>query len=149
MTEDCWGSAVNYVTSRWLADAILRGLKIGLISWNDFHFGIDQDIWDTLNSSQDPLIQNSMQKLAYPYEHFRFVLPDQANVRVKFRCRGIDPWIRQEGKIVRLTAIDGDLADAYRKTKEKAVEGWSLEIKTFFSLASQPEVVFSTVETKN
>lgn len=130
MTEDCWGSPVNYATSRWLADAILRGLKTGLISWNDLHFGVDQDIWDKLSSSQDPLIKNRMTMLAHPDEYYRIVPRDEATIFVKFRCRGIDPWIKHEGKTVRLTSIDPQLAAALQTTQEKAAEGWPLQIQS-------------------
>ena len=44
MTIDCWGNDLNYALSRWLADAMIQGLKIGLISWKELHFGIDQDV---------------------------------------------------------------------------------------------------------
>jgi hypothetical protein len=132
MTEDCWGSAVNYVTSRWLADAILHGLKIGLISWNEFHFGVDQDIWDKLLTTQDPLIQKRMQMVTSPDAYYHFVEPSAASVLVKFRCRGIDPWIRQEGKIVRLTSIDPELAEAFKRTKEKSARGWPIEVSSKF-----------------
>lgn len=131
MTENCWGSALNYVTSRWLADAILHGLKIGLISWNEFHFGIDQDIWEKLHASQDPFIQNRMRMLIHPHEHYRLVVLAQANIQVKFKCRGIDPWVLHDGKIIRLTSIDTELAEAFSKTKEKATEGWPLEIHSY------------------
>jgi len=131
MTEDCWGSAVNYATSRWLADAILEGLKAGLISWNEFHFGIDQDIWNKLSASQAPNIQNKMLMLANPNEYYRFVDPSQATILVKFKCRGIDPWIKLDDKIERLSRIDSKLAEALQKTKEKAAAGWSIEIRAF------------------
>lgn len=126
MTENCWGSAVNYATSRWLADGILQGLKIGLISWNEFHFGIDQNVWDKLCASPDPLIQKQMLMLNHPHDYFRFVEPSQTTIRIKFRCRGVDPWIEKEDQIVRLTSLDNDLAESFRKTKAKATEGWSI-----------------------
>jgi HD superfamily phosphohydrolase len=63
MTEACWGSAENFMASRWLANAILKGFEEGVISWEDFHFGIDQIIWDRLSSAQDPFIQNQMQMI--------------------------------------------------------------------------------------
>jgi len=127
MTENCWGSAGNYVTSRWLADAILQGLKVGTITWNDFHFGIDQDVWDGLSLSTDPFIQNKMNMLKSPEEYYRLVEPDHASILVKFRCRGIDPWILQDGQVVRLTEIDAELAELFHKTKDKAAAGWPIE----------------------
>lgn len=129
MTENCWGSATNYVTSCWLADAINQGLKTGLLSWNEFHFGIDQDVWDKLCNSQDPFIQSRMYMLSRPNDFYRVVKPEQASTLVKFRCRGIDPWIQHKGEIVRLTSLDADLAEALRQTKEKSLQGWPLELK--------------------
>ncbi len=130
MTEDCWGSAINHVTSRWLADAILQGLKINLVSWEDFHFGTDEEIWNRLLKAEDPLIQTYMQMLSHPHDYYRVVGPDQANIFVKFKSRGIDPWIIQEGRIARLTSIDAELQEAFSKTKEKSLSGWPLEIRS-------------------
>lgn len=126
MTENCWGSALNHMNSRWLADAILQGLSTGLISWKEFHFGVDQDVWDKLQKTSDPLIQNRMHRLFHPEEFFRCVGPDEANRVIKFRCRGIDPLIRQEGKIVFLTSIDPEIAERLRKLKSQASMGWSI-----------------------
>ncbi len=128
MTEDCWGSAQNYVTSRWLADAILHGLKIGLISWNEFHFGTDEVIWNKLRGSKDRLIQNRMGMLADPLQYYSLVEPSEATLLIKFRCRGIDPWILHDGNVLRLTSIDAELSEALQKTKEKAANGWPLKL---------------------
>jgi hypothetical protein len=130
MTENCWGSATNYAMSRWLADAILRGMKLGLISWNDLHFGVDQDIWDALCQSEDPVIQSRMHMLAHPEEYYHLVSPDEATVQVRFRCRGIDPWVQINGKIVRLTSINPEIATSLQKLREKAVEGWPITMQT-------------------
>lgn len=129
MTTDCWGSAVNYVTSRWLADAILQGLKLGLISWHEFHFGIDEVIWNQLSNSQDPLIQKRMKMLSHPDDYYRLVSKEEANLFVKFRCRGIDPWIKLGENTVRLTSINKDLEETLHQTKKMASEGWPLEIR--------------------
>ena len=129
MTEDCWGSALNYVTSRWLADAILQGLKIGQISWNEFHFGTDQDLWRKLCTAEDPLIQQCLYMLFHPDDYYRIVQPGEASIFIKFRCRGIDPWILHEGKPVRLSSIDPELKEAFQRTKEKAAAGWPVEIR--------------------
>ena len=133
MTETCWGSALNHVTSRWLADAMLQGLKTGLISWNGFHFGTDQEIWETLTSAQDPLILDRLQRLSTPHDFFGLVDPAQADILVKFKCRGIDPWILHQGSLVRLTALNPELLEALQKMKEKAAAGWPIELRSTFS----------------
>jgi uncharacterized protein len=128
MTENCWGSALNYVTSRWLAHAILQGLRTGLISWKEFHFGIDENVWEKLISAKDDLIQNCMHKVIYPNEYFHIAAPHEAALLVKFRCRGVDPWVLNNQEVVRLSAIDPKLARALKTLKERAAQGWPIVI---------------------
>lgn len=128
MTENCWGSAVNHVTSRWLADAILQGIQTGLISWQEFHFGIDEDIWNKLCATDEPLIVKRMHMLLHPEDYFRLVSHDQTPIHIKFRCRGIDPWILQGNTMKRLSKIDPQLAEAFNIVKENAARGWAIEM---------------------
>jgi uncharacterized protein len=128
MTEDCWGAAVNYTTSRWLADSIIRGLDVGLLSWKEIHYGIDHEVWNKLSQSKDPVIQHKMHQLANIHQYFKWSTPQEATHIVKFRCRGIDPWILQEGKLVRLTTTDAELAQKFKILKQKAENGWAIQI---------------------
>ena len=136
MTEECWGSPENFVTSQWLAEAILRGIKLGLVSWNDLHFGVDQDIWNALSGSKDPVVQSRMDMIVNAKEYYRLVPPDEATVRVRFRCRGIDPWIRSGGGIVQLSSVDPEIASSLQKLREKAAEGWPVYIGSSTALAA-------------
>src|SRR5579885_1368614 len=124
MTQDCWGAADNYAASRWLADAMLKGLAMGLITWNEIHFGVDQDIWNKLLNSQDEYIQKRMHMVLHATQYFKWVDPADADVLVKFRCRGIDPWVLHKGQIIRLSIIDADLAHEIDVVKKRANEGW-------------------------
>ncbi len=126
MTENCWGGAENYATSRWLADSMLRAVKINLISWKELHFGIDQDVWDKLQSAQDLLIRKRMQMIQQPKDYYRLVNPSEATTFVKFRFRGIDPWIAHKGEVVRLTSVDKELAQEFQSLKEQAMQGWPM-----------------------
>jgi HD superfamily phosphohydrolase len=73
MTENCWGSPTNYITSRWLADAILRAIDLGCISHADFHYGTDQEIWDKLTLQRDGIIQKKMKMIRDPQTYFSVV----------------------------------------------------------------------------
>ena len=127
MTQDCWGSPCNYATSCWLAEAILRGLDIGLLSWREIHFGIDDDVWNKLSQSQDLEIQRRMVKLASPNKFFKLVDHTEAHVMVKFRYRAIDPWVLHEGKAVRLSTLDPIIEREFVSVREVAVRGWPLQ----------------------
>lgn len=126
MTEDCWGSPTNALTSRWLADAIIHACKIGILSWHEFHFGIDGGVWDRLGSSQDPVIRELMGKLADPARFFRLVPRSDANLIIPFKCRGIDPWVKEGGGVARLSAIDPEFETEFQKTRRLSLEGWSI-----------------------
>ena len=128
MTQTCWGGVTNHLHSQALADAILRGLEIGLISYEDIHFGTDREVWNALIYSQDPDIQEQMERLLHAQDYYTLVDPAEADLIVKSKFRGIDPWILSDGKVVRLTAIDRALAEEYQSVKEKLQSGWSLKI---------------------
>jgi uncharacterized protein len=134
MTEDCWGGAANYVTSRWLAGAMIKGLDIGLLSWEEIHFGIDQGVWNKLQDSDDPVIRQRMEMLANPDNYYYLANSSEAHINVKFRCRGIDPWIMDKGQIVRLTSVDAKIAEKFEALKAKAAKGWAIKMLDEFAI---------------
>jgi hypothetical protein len=116
------------VTSKWLANAILQGIEVGILSLEDLHFGVDQTIWDRLSISQNPLIEKQMQMIRNPNQYFHFVHPMQANIFIKFRCRGIDPWMKKNRQLVRLTSLNPTLSKAFQRTKQQSIKGWPVKI---------------------
>ena len=131
MTQDCWGSATNYLSSCWLAKAILRGIDLSLISYEDIHFGIDETIWSLLNSSQDPIIQEQMQMLLFADSYYCLIVPNQADnadMIIKSKFRGIDPRIIFEGKVTPLTLFDPVFGQEYQAVKEKMAAGWHIKL---------------------
>jgi HD superfamily phosphohydrolase len=123
MTEDCWGNWLNYACSRWLADALLEALRVGLITWKDFHFGIDQMIWDQLQRSENTLIQKNLEMLRSPTDYCHLVESSQATKIVHFKCRGVDPWVKHKGKVERLTALDEHFKEELNSLRARAKEG--------------------------
>lgn len=128
MTQDCWGGAANYAQSRWLADAMLKGLSTALISWKEIHFGIDQDIWEKLLKSDNPYIKKRMHMVMNWKDYFQWVDPEEAEILVKFRCRGIDPWVTHEDQVVRLSVVDSDLARELELVRARAAQGWPIKL---------------------
>jgi HD superfamily phosphohydrolase len=137
MTETCWGSAENFMASKWLANAILKGFETGIISWDEFHFGTDQVIWDRLSSAEEPFIQNQLRMIRSPDQYYHLVDTEQADIFIQFKCRGIDPWIKQQnGQIIRLTAINPILSKALQETKQRSIIGWPIKILPFGEISS-------------
>lgn len=127
MSQNCWGSGTEYILSMWLAEAILHGVDIGMITIDDIRFGIDQEIWDRLLASDDILIQQNMHKILHHADYITFVDTSEADIIVKSKYRGIDPWVVIDGKRVRLTATDPQLAEEYRIGKERMAQGWAIK----------------------
>jgi hypothetical protein len=127
MTQDCWGSAENYAISRWLADAMLKGLATGLLAWKEIHVGVDNEVWKKLAASQDPFIQQRMHMILHAKQYYKWVDPIEADIRIKFRCRGIDPWVLADGNVMRLTMLDSSLALELELVQKRASEGWPIQ----------------------
>lgn len=131
MTEYCWGSAWNHISSQWLADAILHGFQIGLILPEQFQFGVDQEIWDLLTASADPFIQQRMEMLRFPDAYYQVVDPIDTQIFLRYKSRGIDPWISQAGSIVPLTSLNSELKEALEQMKLRALRGWPVRLAHF------------------
>lgn len=127
MSENCWGSARNHFDSRLLADAILRGLEIGLITSEMIHFGSDEEVWERLQKSEDLLIRKKMETLLNPTQHFKLVNSDIADDIIVSKFRGINPWICLNNQIFRLTNLDEHLNNAFYSTKERMSKGWAIQ----------------------
>jgi hypothetical protein len=128
MSQDCWGSSTEYVLSMWLAEAILHALNIEEISLNDIRFGIDQEIWDRLLASQDPLIKMNMHMILNASNFYRLVAPEDADIVFTAKFRGIDPFVIFNGKRVRLTSTDSLLAEEFQTTKARMAQGWGIKL---------------------
>jgi HD superfamily phosphohydrolase len=128
MTHNCWGSPHNFITCRWLADAILRAHAIGLISKDEIHFSSDTPIWERLLQAEDPEIQRLMDQIFHVNEYVTFVDPSQGDFEVKMKFRGVDPWIETDQGIKRLTEVDPEAAEEFQSVKAMMRQGWSIKL---------------------
>lgn len=139
MTQNCWGSSTNYMLSRWLADAILRGVDLGCISYEEIHYGTDQAIWNKLAVQKDPIIEKKMEMITNFPTYFSLVENiDEADLIVKSKFRGVNPWVMFGSKYFRITEIDDQLAEEYERVKELICKGWFIKISP---KAADPELL--------
>lgn len=129
MTQTCWGGPHNYLTSRWLADAIIRAIELKALSYKDLHFGTDQKVWDILSNHKDPFIQEKMNKVLKAQKYFTLADYDEADYIVQSKFRGIDPLIKTGNRCLRLTDKDPKLSQEYHKVKQKVQTGWPVSLK--------------------
>jgi HD superfamily phosphohydrolase len=129
MTQDCWGSPTNYLSSLWLADAILRAVEIGCLTMKEVHYSTDQIVWDRLMNNPDPWIQQKMQMVLQTRQLYTLVEPQEADLIIKPKFRGIDPWIESGGMPMRLTSLNSKLAEEFKEVREVMERGWAIKLK--------------------
>ena len=139
MNEACWGSAINFILSRNLADAILRALEIGVLSKEEIHFGTDQVVWNKLVFAQDSIIQEKMDRVIHFNNFYEEVEAQEGtDFCIKSKFRGIDPWILVEGIPFRLTSLDSTLYKEYEISKKRVAGG-------FFARSINPVYALKTL----
>ena len=137
MTEHLWGSCWSLVINTWVADALKRAVKIDLIDLDDIHFSTDDVIWHKLLSSTDPEIKASIEKLRNLDEYYMQTNDPYPDLVLRGKFRGIDPWVKTQEGLVRLTEIDPEFAAYFKLVKDKMAAGW--KIKFFHHTASSEE----------
>lgn len=128
MTEHCWGGVNNYLASKWLAESILRAVTLKVLTWDDIHFGVDDAIWRTLLECPDPKIQTWMHKIQDVPSYYTLVEEKDADIKFGSKFRGINPWVIEDGKKVRLLETDSLLKKAFTDVKERVQKGWFVKL---------------------
>lgn len=136
MTEHCWGSPSNHIESRFLADALIEAVELKTISLQDIHYGTDQEIWNLLNNHTDKVIQEKMAFIKDSKNYHEISSGEQADLTIKPKFRGIDPWINKNGSIVRLTDLDSLYALEYARVKKRYKRGWNIKLTIEKSLTN-------------
>lgn len=128
MTQDCWGSPFNIVTSNWLAEAIRKAIDAKLIETQDFIYGTDDTIWELLTQSTNPAVTAWMEKLYAPDHHFQTTDPKDATHFLPFKCRAIDPLVEAQGIIAPLSVHDPAWKISLQTLRELSKQGWPVKL---------------------
>jgi len=138
MTKHCWGSADNFLMSKWLAEVIHRAVHLGKITHEDIHFGQDREIWEKLNQIPDNVVQELFSKIFNANNLFSLVKQEEADLNPKLKFRGFDPWIKKANKLVRLTELDAGYRSEFNQVKQEMEQGWPIKLKADGKAQSQP-----------
>jgi HD superfamily phosphohydrolase len=114
-TEHVWGGFANQCIYTWTVDALKRALHIQLLSLDDIHFSTDPVVWDKLWISNDPYIIECLNKIVSHKDLLARIDPQEKKLLKKGKFRGLNPLVKQNGQLYRLTDID----DEYRKEYDR------------------------------
>ena len=121
MTQTIWGSAENFATGIFLADALKRAAQLGFITKDDVHFSTDTLIWNKLCSCNDAQINHDI----YMIEHCQdFFVIDEKKYTKAFprKFRGLDPLVQTTTGLRHLSELDNDFAHEYQQIQKEIAQ---------------------------
>lgn len=132
-TLNTWGSPQSVLTPQFVGKAIAHLLNTGIISRDDIHFNLsDQQLWEMLDKSQDPIVQELVTHAKDIDARFRLlndedIKQDLPHEILHTKFRGVDPFVRINGKNHLLTTLSPRYRKAYADTKNLISKGWTIQ----------------------
>ncbi len=137
--QNTWGSAAYGVLDMWAAQAIRRALELHVITLDEFHFSTDDVVWGRLMNAADPIIKENLTKMRNLKNLYTLVEDAaQADLIKKRKFSGVNPVVRIDGELKRLTEVDSDFAVEYEAVKKIMHNGWKIK---FIGLGDKSAVV--------
>lgn len=128
LSEHIFGSAWNAFIYTHAADALKRGVEIGLISLDDIHFSTDDVIWQKMLTCSDDAIKASLDKVIHYKKYYDLSDEHDYDIHFRAKCLAIDPWVETEDGIARLSTIDTDYAVEYKRVHDLLARGWFVKL---------------------
>ena len=127
-TKEFWGSSWNFVFYEYFAEILKRALELNIISIKDIKFGRDHEIMTSVQASIDPFICEGLKNLENIYEIFTVTTFEEGDLRVKPKCRAIDPQVKIDGTLKYLSAIDQEYARLLDECRAWCAKGFGVKI---------------------
>lgn len=115
-TEFVWASPAACYISQWTSNALERALQLKLIDYNDIHFSTDNNVWNILINSNDSVIMHCLENIMN-YAHNISTDFDKKQLLMKKKFRGLNPLIKENNELKRLTEIDNEYKKEYTRIK--------------------------------
>lgn len=117
-TEKVWGNPVGLVAYKLAGQALKIALKNNYITLQEIKFGKDDEVWNKLIKIEDSQIRELVDKLKKHKTLYKPTSKDKADFYIKAKFRGVDPLVKTEKGLERLTDIDSEYAKQYKELKE-------------------------------
>lgn len=127
MTEHTWTSPKSMIINTLAGDLLQTALDAQVVTLADIRFGTDEDIWSTMNSTNDSNVWKVLSKIQYCVDNFSLQDASGYDLFVKGKFRGINPWVKRNGSFYRLTEIDPEFKTDYENLKEVMHRGWYIK----------------------
>jgi len=136
-TREFWGAAHNVALYTVTSAAIKYALQNNIITKEEMHFGIDQQVVQKLRSSNDPQLKELVKIMCNIDSYYVLGKPNDHDIFQPIKMRGIDPLVMQNNKIQRLSELASDFKDELQLTSDHAKNGTYLK----FSNIKEPYIL--------
>lgn len=122
-TEHFWGEDSKVSIYKFASLAVQRAINLNLISFDDIHFSNDAAVLEKLQESSDSLIQSYLSKCSHIKNNYKIGSKEDYNYLYHPKFRGINPLVKVDGYLVRLSSLDQDFAEEFQRVKEQTKQG--------------------------
>ncbi len=116
-TQNYWTDPASILTYQWLAKTLKRAVEIKLITYDDIHFSTDDIVWNKLKTSNDQEILDTLEKIIHYKDRFETGDAQNYDQILYGKFRGINPFVKVNNKLERLTKLDSEFAKEFDKVK--------------------------------
>lgn len=126
--KQIWGSYENTVLYEKFSQLIKKSMSEQIISAYDLHFSDDQSIIDKLSTKLSKNIIQDFCKHAAK-NNYKIVSYGKGEINKKPKFRGIDPLVKVDGRLQRLSFLNPHFKKEFDKVKKWCEQGYGILFK--------------------
>lgn len=123
MLKNDWANPFNIFGYKQLAKALREALNTNIITVEDIHFSTDDLVWSKLINSENKKILKLIDQVKNPEKYIIFSDSSDHNKFLYGKFRGIDPLIKTDSGLERLTKLNSKFASEYNSIKNSIIKG--------------------------
>lgn len=124
LPEHIWFSPENQFADHCAAQALKRAAAIGILTYDDIHFSIDDIVWHKLNLCQDSVVHDWLAKLNSWSTAFVVGTKESHDFWCSTKSQAINPWVKTKDGLKRLADVSTVYAAEYARSKELLTPGF-------------------------
>ena len=130
-----WNASYNMVFYKYFAHLMQYAFSKKYISKDLFHFGTDAEILGILNKNTDPYVIYMLESLSNIFETFNVITNpnDSYDEILKGKFRGIDPLVKLNDSIKKLSELDFEFNYLYNLTKKECQQGYKVKYNKIYN----------------
>jgi uncharacterized protein len=124
MMESIWSCPSGHVSNMILAKVAEMAVEKKLLTHDDIWLKTDVDVMKILQTSQDDQILKGLELI----KNLPSYIKDGQRFKISYKCRALDPYVRDGKNNKRLSEIDNEYKAAFDVARSKASKGFEFTI---------------------